>query len=165
VNSSISLGSDPESFHAAVVGHIEPPSLSVVMEAMDAVGKRVLFVDEDAATLATVRERWPATVVLKQQDNWLDTLIMVAVEALYRAFAEDCAAQAEQAKATLERHAILGRYMLEMRHNLNNALTSVLGNSELLLLEPGTLSASARAQIETIRNMTLRMHEVLQRFS
>ena len=25
--------------------------------------------------------------------------------------------------------------MLEMRHNLNNALTSVLGNSELLLLE------------------------------
>jgi len=165
VNSSISLGSDPESFHAAIVGHIQPPSLSVVMEAMDAVGKRVLFVDEDASTLATVRERWPATVVLKQQDNWLDTLILVAVEALYRAFAEDCAAQAEQAKTTLERHAILGRYMLEMRHNLNNALTSVLGNSELLLLEPGTLSASARAQIETIRNMTLRMHEVLQRFS
>ena len=165
VNSSISLGSDPESFHAAIVGHIQPPSLSVVMESMDAIGKRVLFVAEDAATLATVRERWPATLLLKQQDNWLDTLILVAAEALYRAFAEECARQAEQSKATLERHATLGRYMLEMRHNLNNALTSVLGNSELLLLEPGTLSAGARAQIETIRNMTLRMHEVLQRFS
>ena len=55
--------------------------------------------------------------------------------------------------------------MLEMRHNLNNALTSVLGNSDLLLLEPGSLSALSRAQIETIRNMALRIHEILQRFS
>ncbi len=55
--------------------------------------------------------------------------------------------------------------MLEMRHSLNNALTSVLGNSELLLLEPGSLSANARSQIDTIRNMALRMHEILQRFS
>jgi len=59
----------------------------------------------------------------------------------------------------------LGRYMLEMRHSLNNALTSVLGNSELMLLEPGSLSAAARSQIDTIRNMALRMHEILQRFS
>ena len=60
---------------------------------------------------------------------------------------------------------MLGRYMLEMRHGLNNALTSLLGNSDLLLIEPGSLSAQARAQIETIRNMTLRIHEVMQRFS
>ena len=55
--------------------------------------------------------------------------------------------------------------MIEMRHNLNNALTSVLGNSDLLLLEPGSFSAPTRAQIETIRNMTLRIHEIMQRFS
>ena len=55
--------------------------------------------------------------------------------------------------------------MLEMRHSLNNALTSVLGNSDLLLLEPGSFSAQTRAQIETIRNMTLRIHEIMQRFS
>ena len=52
-----------------------------------------------------------------------------------------------------------------MRHSINNALTSVLGNSELLLLEPGTLAAEARSQIDTIRHMALRMHEILQRFS
>ena len=72
---------------------------------------------------------------------------------------------AETSCATLDRQATLGRYMLEMRHNLNNALTSVLGNSDLLLLEPGSLSAQTRAQIETIRNMTLRIHEIMQRFS
>jgi signal transduction histidine kinase len=52
-----------------------------------------------------------------------------------------------------------------MRHTLNNMLTAMLGNSELLLLEPGTLSAEARSQIETIRNMALRIHEILRRFS
>ena len=55
--------------------------------------------------------------------------------------------------------------MMEMRHGLNNALTSLLGNSDLLLIEPGSLSAQSRGQIETIRNMTLRIHEVMQRFS
>ena len=30
-------------------------------------------------------------------------------------------------RSTLEREAALGRYMFEMRHGLNNALTSVLG--------------------------------------
>ena len=72
---------------------------------------------------------------------------------------------AEQAVKSLERQAALGRYILNERHTLNNSLTSVLGNSELLLLEPGSLSATARSQIETIRNMTVRMHEILQRFS
>jgi signal transduction histidine kinase len=55
-----------------------------------------------------------------------------------------------------------------MRHSLNNALTSVLGNSELLLLDPDALAPldpKARNQIDTIRNMALRMHEILQRFS
>jgi signal transduction histidine kinase len=55
--------------------------------------------------------------------------------------------------------------MLEMRHSLNNALTSVLGNSELLLLEPGDLPPTMISQLGTIRNMALRIHETVQRFS
>ena len=55
--------------------------------------------------------------------------------------------------------------MTEMKHSVNNALTSVLGNSDLLLLEPGSFSAQTRAQVETIRNMALRIHEIMQRFS
>jgi signal transduction histidine kinase len=84
---------------------------------------------------------------------------------LRRCEAGDRLRRAERGHALLKQQATLGSYMLEMRHNLNNALTSVLGNSELLLLEPGSLSATARSQIETIRNMALRMHEILQRFS
>jgi len=119
----------------------------------------------DAATAQLVRERWPRTSVLCGDEHWLDILLPAAGEAVLRAGAEARARAAEDACATLERQAMLGRYMLEMRHGLNNALTSLLGNSDLLLSEPGSLSAQARAQIETIRNMTLRIHEVMQRFS
>jgi len=132
---------------------------------MDAAGKRVLFVTENMRLVQTVRDRWPGIAILRQQENWLDTLILVAGEILHRVSAEADARRFEQANILLERQALLGRYMLEMRHTLNNTLTSVLGNSELLLLEPGSLSAGARSQIETIRNMSLRMHEILQRFS
>jgi signal transduction histidine kinase len=165
MSSDVCLSFDPDSFHLAIAGNLRPQSLSVVLESMDAAGKRVLFVSEDARTVQTVRERWPGISVLRRQENWLDTLMLVAGEMVHRARAEADAYRFEQANTQLERQAMLGRYMLEMRHTFNNTLTSVLGNSELLLLEPGSLSAGARSQIETIRNMALRMHEVLQRFS
>ncbi len=135
------------------------------MEAMDAAGKRVLFVSDDTRAIQSVRDRWPGVVVVRQQENWLETLVLVAGEVLHRAAAEFHARRAERENTLLERQATLGRYILEMQHTLNNTLTSMLGNSELLLLEPGSLSAEARSQIETVRNMALRMHEILQRFS
>ena len=84
---------------------------------------------------------------------------------LRRAEAAKLARQAELRAARSEQYAVLGRYMLEMKHNMNNALTSILGNAELLLLEPGQLSAQSLAQIKTMHSMTLRINEVMQRFS
>ena len=55
--------------------------------------------------------------------------------------------------------------MLEMRPSVNNALTSVLGNADLLLLEPGRASAESREQIQAIHTMALRLNEIMQRFS
>ena len=55
--------------------------------------------------------------------------------------------------------------MMEMKHSLNDALTSTLGNAELLLLEPGQLSVQSLAQIKTIHSMALRINEIMQRFS
>lgn len=64
-----------------------------------------------------------------------------------------------------EKMAALGRYVLEMHHSLNDALTSVLGNADLLLLEAERFPAEAREQLAAIHTMTLRLHEILQRFS
>jgi signal transduction histidine kinase len=52
-----------------------------------------------------------------------------------------------------------------MKHNINNALTSILGNAELLLLEPGQQSSQSLQQIRTMHHMSLRLHEIMQRFS
>ena len=165
MSSDIRLAFDPEDFQLAIAGRIRTQALSVVLEAMDAAGKRVIFISEDLSTLQIVRDRWPKILALRQQEGWLDALMLVASESLFRARAEARVHRAEHANATAEIQATLGRYMLEMRHTFNNALTSVLGNSELLLLEAGSLSAEARSQLATIRNMSLRMHEILQRFS
>src|SRR5580692_3853348 len=152
-------------FDVAIVGELRRDLLSVVLEPLHSTGRPVFCVCQDAATGQLVHERWPRIALLRPSEHWLETLVLAASEAVHRSRAESRARSAEAACATLDRQATLGRYMLEMRHNLNNALTSVLGNSDLLLLEPGSLSAQTRAQIETIRNMTLRIHEIMQRFS
>jgi signal transduction histidine kinase len=152
-------------FDVAIVGPLRRDLLSVVLEPLHSTSQPVFCVCHDAATAQLVHERWPRISILRPSEHWLETLVIAAAEAVHRSRAESRARAAELACTTLERQAMLGRYMLEMRHSLNNALTSVLGNSDLLLLEPGSFSAQTRAQIETIRNMALRIHEVLQRFS
>jgi len=152
-------------FDVAIVGALRRELLSVVLEPLHSTGQPIFCVCQDGPTAELVRERWPRTSILRRSEQWLEILVLAASEAVHRSRAESRARAAEFSCAVLERQATLGRYMVEMRHNLNNALTSVLGNSDLLLLEPGSLSAQTRAQIETIRNMTLRIHEIMQRFS
>jgi signal transduction histidine kinase len=154
-----------DAFDVAIVGELRRDLLSVVLEPLNSTGQPVFCVCRDVATVQLVRDRWPRFAILRVSEHWVESLVLAAAEAVHRSRAESRARAAESACAMLERQATLGRYMLEMRHSLNNALTSVLGNSDLLLLEPGSLSAQTRAQIETIRNMTLRIHEIMQRFS
>ena len=152
-------------FDVAIVDDLRRDLLSVVLEPLHSTGQPIFCVCREAATAQLVRERWPRISMVRRNEGWQETLIFAASEAVHRSRAEARARSAESSCATLERQATLGRYMIEMRHNLNNALTSVLGNSDLLLLEPGSLSAQTRAQIETVRNMALRIHEIMQRFS
>lgn len=152
-------------FDVAIVGELRRDLLSVVLEPLHSTGQPIFCFSQDAATAQLVRERWQRVTILRPSEHWLETLVLAAAEAVHRSRSEARARSAELLCARLEREATLGRYMLEMRHSMSNALTSVLGNSDLLLLEPGSLSAQTRAQIETIRNMTLRIHEIMQRFS
>jgi len=154
-----------DAFDVAIVGDLRRDLLSVVLEPLHSTSQPIFCVCRDAATAQLVRDRWPRVSILRPSEHWLETLVLAASEAVHRARAESRARNAEAACGAMQRHATLGRYMLEMRHSMSNALTSVLGNSDLLLLEPGSLSAQTRAQIETIRNMTLRINEIMQRFS
>jgi signal transduction histidine kinase len=156
---------DGDGFDMAVVGAVRPDILPAVFEALDPGGNPVVFVGDGKQSTQKARQMQPRINVLQQQEGWLDALVLVSTEVLRHGQTLARAQRAEQSLKSLERQAALGRYMLDVRHTLNNALTSVLGNSELLLLEPGSLSVASRSQIETIRNMAVRMHEILQRFS
>ncbi len=125
----------------------------------------VIFAHPNPAVLQAVKHAEPRAILLRMQEEWTESLLVFAGEVLRRVEATARARHAEQVASQVLRQATLGRYMLEMRHGVNNALTSVLGNAELLLLEPGTLSPDVREQIATIQNMALRMHDVMQRFS
>jgi signal transduction histidine kinase len=155
---------DPATFDLAIVGSVRGDVLPRVFKSLEAVGRPVVYVCPTEQSAQAECEQ-PRVMVLRQYEGWLDALLLLSQEALRHCDARERAERAQEASSQLQRQATLGRYMLEMRHTLNNTLTSVLGNSELLLLEPGSLSAGARSQIETVRNMALRMHEIMQRFS
>ena len=164
VSSRVWNGAATAAFDLAVAGPLADVAEPAV-RALEESGKPVICICGTAALARSLREKMPRVLALTQHEGWLDTLVLLAGECLRRVEAVKRAQQAEQAAALNQRQATLGRYMLEMRHGFNNALTSVLGNSELLLLEPAAFSATVREQIEIIRNMGLRMHEIIQRFS
>jgi len=106
----------------------------------------------------------PVLELPRESQLWPAITGLIGREILRRRHAEARACDAEQTSAAAHADATLGRYMLEMRTNINNALTTLLGNAELMALEPG-LPATVQAQADTIRNMALRLHEIFRRFS
>jgi len=120
---------------------------------------------DDEKDIPALQSEYSHLQIIPRQDGWTSTLILVASEALRRVQAVIRAQRAERLAIESQGQATLGRYMLEMRPSVNNALTSILGNADLLLLEPEQVTAECRDQIRTVHTMALRLHEIMQRFS
>jgi len=98
--------------------------------------------------------------------GWADHAAALAQEIVLRLEAQAQVVEVKQRMRELERFAALGRFIVEARHGLGNALTGVLGHSELLLLEDGAgMRREVRTQLETIHSMSLKMHETFHRLS
>ena len=78
---------------------------------------------------------------------------------------EDRTLLPERLAAENQQFAALGRYVAEMQHDFNNAMTTLLGNAELLLMEPGAFPAQVREQLQTIRTTALRLNQMMHRFN
>jgi signal transduction histidine kinase len=105
-------------------------------------------------------------VRIRRGEGWADLAAALAQEAVLRVKALQQVVEAERRLGESERFAAIGRFIVDERHGLANALTSVMGNSELVLLDSGAeLRDEIRGQLETIHAMSLRMHETLQRLS
>jgi len=145
----------------AVVGGLTEEGVHSVIDSLKLTGRPVVLV----SPFNDHSPRGANIVVLPEVAEWPDLLFTLAEQILRRERAGDELGRVQALNSELQRQASLGRYMLEVRHNLNNALTSVLGNSDLILLDAPDLPPIMRNQVETIRNMGMRMNEIMQRFS
>jgi signal transduction histidine kinase len=165
LNSDLWREQDTPPHDLMVVGPVREGKLTSVLRSLDPATAVILCAPGDSRELGALRAKYPKLVHIPLREDWAQTLLLVAGESLRRTEALRLARQSERLAAKNENHATLGRYMLEMKHSVNNALTSMLGNAELLLLEPGQLSSQSLAQIKTIHSMALRINEIMQRFS
>ncbi|HEX7288364.1 MAG TPA: hypothetical protein VF532_19425 [Candidatus Angelobacter sp.] len=150
-----------------IVGPVRHGRLVAVLRAVETGPHATICVVSTPAQLKSLKADHPRLLVLRQHEAWLDTVVMLTSECLRRLDLAARLRKAEQAAAANARHAALGRYMLEARHDFNNSLTSVLGNAELLLLDEteAPVPAGWREQLHTIQEMALHIHVVMQRFT
>ena len=165
MSSDLWNGSNDAQYEVTIVGSVRSGRLTPVLKSLDTPTRPTVCVVDDTNQFRTIHEQHPRVLLIRQTEGWLDAVVAVITEAIRRVDAQGRMRKAEQNAVQNQRNATLGKYMLDMRHNLNNALTSVLGNAELLLMQSETLPGQIKDQLQTIHSMSMRMHEVLQRFS
>jgi hypothetical protein len=119
----------------------------------------------DLASLESVHARHADWLLLPEYPGWTEALLSVVREVLRRTTAEKRAREAELTNHAHQRFGVLGKSLLEARPGMVNALTSLLGNADLILLSEQPLPAECREQVRTIRTMALRLNEMVQRLS
>ena len=152
-------------YDISIIGPTRDEKRAAILASASATSSSAAVCVADEKDIPSLHAGYPHLLLVPMQDGWPSTLILVSLEALKRVDAVARAQHAERQALGSQSHATLGRYMLEMRPSVNNALTSVLGNADLLLLEPGRVPSECRDQIQTIHTMALRLHEIMQRFS
>lgn len=146
-------------FDLAVAGGLSAEASEIVLASLSQTGKPLIQVSKLNG------KGLQAGISIPEAPGWPDLLVTVAEQIFQCERAKAELAKTQETLGRLEQQAALGRYMLDARHNLNNALTSILGNSDLVLLDADKIPATQRAQVETIRNMGMRLNEIMQRFS
>jgi len=165
INSDLWNGDDAFFADLVVIGPLKPGKLAEALRSMGPNTAVILCGATEWNELSPLRKRYPRLLHVALREDWTQVVLLLAGESLRRAEALKLVSQAERQAAQFTNQAMLGRYMMDMKHSVNNALTSLLGNAELLLLEPGELTAQSLSQIKTIHTMALRINEIMQRFS
>jgi signal transduction histidine kinase len=164
--SDVWQSSAAEGYNLVIVGPVRDNKISAILSAFNKIpAAATIYVSTETKDAPQLAAEHSHVLIIPREDGWIGTLILVAGEALRRAAATARAQRAERVAVESQRNAALGRYMLDMRPSVNNALTSVLGNADLLLLDSESIHPDAREQIRTIHTMALRLNEIMQRFS
>lgn len=151
-------------YDLAIVGGIVADKLVPTLRLVP-IGTPVVALLPPEISPRQIRSEFPGVLPIRHDDYAVETAVMAGAELLRRSVFQKRLVDAEQAIRNSQLHAILGHYMLESRHSFNNALTSVLGTSELMQLSGLHPLSEAREQVKTIHMMALRLQALMQRFS
>lgn len=103
-------------------------------------------------------------VHLQRSTGWAEIAAALASENVLLTGALQQVEEMKSRMRGLERFSALGRFFAGEQHGLANALTSVMGHTELLLTEAG-ISDDVRHKMGTVHAMSLRIYDALQRLS
>jgi len=165
VSSDLWNPASASAYDLLILGPLAPHRASSLLESLGSAGVATLTVVENEHEAVEVQACHSSGLVVLRQNDWVSVVVLVAGQILRRIAAQRRVECAENVAKVLQRRAALGRYMLEMRPALNNALTSAMGNADLLLLESTGLRDESLDRVHTLHRMILRMNEMMQRFS
>ena len=163
VSSGVSRQASSSGYEMIVVGPLRGCTALPAGPAVDPDCVVCAVGDEESLKLVrAVHSNW---ILLPECPGWTWILFSLAGEVLRRAAAETRAREAEITNFLQKRFGILGKSLLEARPGMVNALTSLLGNADLILLSEEALPDNCRENVRTIHNMALRLNEIVQRLS
>lgn len=156
----------PDDWNLAILGPMNTVCRSRLLSVLPA-GRPVLCLLAQGS-IGKLRGQFPRVAFLtlgrrKAAGMEIDAVALLAGEMLLRADLAQQLERLQNAEGASQRDVAVGRLMQQVRHNLNNALTSVLGNAELLLLE--SLPAGTRDRISNIHAGALQLHEIMRRMA
>ena len=150
---------------AVILGPVKPEHLANALLAAAAAPAAVAFLPW-GVSLQQVQLANPNVLPLHCSEDAIDLAVMIGNTLLRRTAIERKLSLAELNVRDCSRHAALGRFMIESRHSFNNALTTVLGTAELLLLlDSSKLDNEQRDQVRTVHAMAMRLYQMIVRFS
>lgn len=151
-------------YDLAIIAGVSPDNLVRTLRRLPP-GTPAIAILPPETSLRQLRSDFPGVLPLRQADDTLDTAVLTGAELLRRSTYQKRLVALEQSLRNSQMQAALGRYMLDCRHNFNNALTSVLGTAELLEESALQPVEEAREQVKTIHMMALRLQSLMHRFS
>jgi hypothetical protein len=163
VSSGVSRQTSSSGYELIVVGPLRACTALPEGPAVDP--DSVVCAVGDEESLRLIRAVHSTWLLLPECPGWTKMLFSLAGEVLRRTAAERRAREAENSNVTQKRYGILGKSLLEARPGMVNALTSLLGNADLILLSEESLPDHCRENVRTIHNMALRLNEIVQRLS
>jgi hypothetical protein len=163
VSTSVSVQASSSGHEMIVVGPLRGGALLPKAPAVHP--DSVVCAIGDEESLKIVSAVHPNWLLLPECPGWTKILFSLTGEVMRRMAAEARVREAELTNLSQRRFGVLGKSLLDARPGMVNALTSLLGNADLVLLSEDPLPDHCREHVRTIHTMALRLNEIVQRLS